>query len=151
MRELKIIPRKELKELKSHIKDQWGADIDLDYVFLKNKDEDIFVAARDLFEVDFSELRTDSFGLYFGQLKKGELRLSMEGAQMVGPFAKKNVVELSFSEVREFFHGTDINKEKSGDGYVILRHENDFVGCSRFKDNKLLNFTPKVRRIKAAD
>ncbi len=151
MRELKIIPRKELKELKNHIKEQWDAEIELDYVFLKSKDEDIYIATRDLFEVDFSELRTDSFGLYFGELKRGELRLSIEGAQIIGPFAKKNVVDISFLEMREFFHGNEIEKEKSGEGYVIVRHDREFVGCSRFKDGKLLNFTPKVRRIKAAD
>lgn len=152
MRELKLIPRKELKEFKMIIKNQWGADLDFsEYAALKSKDEDIFIANRELFDVDFSELRIDAFGLYFGQLRNNELRLSIEGAQFIGPHARKNIIELSFKEMRELFHGLDVEKEKTAEGYVILKHKNDFIGCSRFKDNKLLNFIPKVRRIKAAD
>ncbi len=151
MRELKIMARKEVKALKALIKGQWGADFEPDCVFLKSREDDIFLASRELFDVGLSELRMDSFGLYLGQLKRGELRLGIEGSQVIGPLAAKNVVELSFSEMREFFHGVEIEMEKSGEGYVILRHGNDFIGCSRFKEGKLLNFTPKVRRVKAAD
>lgn len=151
MRELKLLTRKETKELKSIVKQQWGADFNFDYAVLKNKDSDIFIANKELFNIGFSNLRIDSFGMYFGQLKNNQLRLSVEGAQLIGPYAKKNIVELSFREMRDFFHGLDIDKEKTAEGFVILKHNTDFIGCSRFKDNKLLNFLPKVRRIKAAD
>ncbi len=151
MRELKLLARKELKELKKIIVEQFGAVFDFDYAVLKNKDNDIFIANKQLFDIDFSELRIDSFGLYFGQFKNNELRLSIEGAQLIGHVAKKNIVELSFREMRDFFHGGEIEKEKTADGYVILKHGNDFIGCSRFKGGKLLNFIPKARRIKTAD
>jgi NOL1/NOP2/fmu family ribosome biogenesis protein len=37
---------------------------------------------------------------------------------------------------------------KEYDGFVILKHENDFLGTGKYKNEKILNFVPKARRFK---
>ncbi len=152
MRDIKLLPRKEIKELKEYIKTQWGAEMHFEHAILQNSEEDLFIANKEIFSLDFDQLRIDSFGLYIGQYRKSQPRQSIEGWQFIGPLATKNVVEISFQEMRLFFHGEEIPREAvDAEGYLILRHQSDFIGCSRFKDGKLLNFVPKVRRIKTPD
>lgn len=153
MKRLRILNKKEIKEILDLIKQQWAADINVDFVFLLNeKNNDIFVAERDIFKVDFEQLNVDSLGLYFGEMKKGNLRLSIEGSQLVGPAAKKNVVELDKGETTLWFRGFDLEKklsEKEAQGYVLVKHNNRFMGTGRIKENRILNFTPKARRVQA--
>jgi len=33
-------------------------------------------------------------------------------------------------------------------GFVIIKHNKDFFGSGKFKDGRLLNFLPKIRRLK---
>lgn len=89
--------------------------------------------------------------MYIGEFKKGELRLSIEGSQLIGPHAKKNVVELDRNELRQWLRGEDLIKEVKEEGYVIMKSNNDFVGCGRVKEGKILNFVPKARRLLVSD
>jgi NOL1/NOP2/fmu family ribosome biogenesis protein len=151
MKKLKILNKKEIKEILKPIKEQWGADINLDYAFLQNSDNDIFIANKEIFDVDFERLNVNSLGLYFGELKNSSLRLSIEGSQIIGPKAKKNVIELDDGETKLWLRGYDLEKNTKAQGYVLVKHNNDFMGSGRVKDQKILNFVPKNRRIRSAD
>ena len=79
------------------------------------------------------------------------LRLSIEGSQIMGPYAKKNVLELSKEASRDWLKGRDLAVETDCSGFVIVKSGDDFMGCGKVKDNKLLNFVPKIRRIVCED
>lgn len=153
MKKLKILNKKETKEILKVIDRQWGAVADLDFVFLVNEaNSDIFVAEKDIFKEDFEELNVDSLGIYFGEIKKGNLRLSIEGSQIVGPSAKKNVVDLDNGEATLWLRGFDLEKKldaSHAEGYVLIRHNNRFMGTGRIKEGRILNFVPKSRRVQA--
>ena len=55
MPELKILNNKEIKEIYRLVEKQWGAKIKLDYGFLKNNKNRIFVVNKDISKIDFSE------------------------------------------------------------------------------------------------
>ncbi len=145
-----ILNRKDVKEVASKMKEQWGADYMPDYVFLRN-DEDIFIVDRDVFRLDFERLNVNSLGLYFGEFRKGSLRLSIEGSQLVGPLARRNVVELDEGETKLWLRGFDLEKKTAAAGYTLMSYKSDFMGTGRVKDGKILNFVPKNRRIRASD
>ena len=90
MPELKILNSKEIKEILKMIEKQWGAKIKLDFGFLKNQKNRVFVVSRDISKIDASKLRINSIGMYFCEMDDKGIRLSIEGAQTVGPEAKKN-------------------------------------------------------------
>lgn len=146
--ELKILKSKEAKEILAMIKLQWDAEPKLDYAFLLSERERVYVVNRDILMIDISKVRMNSLGIYFGEWKNNELRLSIEGSQIIGPFAKKNVVELDEEEMLKWFKGEDFKKETTAQGFVIVKHKNDFLGCGKIKEGTLLNFVPKVRRVK---
>ena len=95
MPELKILNNKEVKQIFELIERQWGARIKLDYGFLKNNKNRIFIISKDISKIDISKLRLNSVGMYFCETDKQGIRLSIEGSQIVGPKATKNVIELN--------------------------------------------------------
>ena len=151
MQNLKILNKKEVKNIFSIIKKQFDADVDLDYVFLMNNKNKLYIVNKEAFNMDLDKLRINSFGLYFGELRDNELRLSMEGSQLIGAKAKKNVLELGDKESREWLKGYDSSLKLKERGFVIIKHNNDFLGCGKVVQNKVLNYVPKTRRLRVSD
>ena len=148
MQNLRVLNRKEIKELFNKIKEQYGIeDMELEYVFLRNNEGKIFIANRDIARIDLNKVKVNNIGLYFCAIENGEARLTIEGTQIIGKQATKNVVELNSEQVREWFKGEDIELTKEFNGFVILKYNNDFLGSGKYKNNKIINFLPKERRI----
>lgn len=140
---------KQSKEIYSLEEKQWGSSVLKKEVLMRNKD-DIYVITRDVEELDPS-LRVNSMGMYVGEFRNNELRLSIEGSQLIGPSAAKNVVDVSPDKRDAWLRGNDIEDSEDASGFVILRSGDDFIGCGKMREGKILNFVPKTRRIKSRD
>ena len=151
MQNLKILNKKEINNILELIKKQWNCDFKPDYAFLQNEKGKVFIVNKDIARVDFNKIRINSIGLYFAAIRNNEIRLSIEGSQIIGPNAKKNVVELNEKETREWLKGYDINKAIKGEGFVIIKHNDDYLGTGKVKEDKIFNFVPKNRRLKTSD
>ena len=151
MQNLDILNSKEIKEIKKLLLDQFGFSKELDYAFLKNKDEKIFLLSRDFARLDTKELRIDSLGLYFGKVERGEIRLSIEGSQIIGPYCTKNVLAVSDDEVLFWIAGDDLGVQDRTNGVYIVKNNDDFLGCGKLSGDKFYNFVPKPRRVKLSD
>lgn len=151
MPELKILNSKEIKEIYKLIEKQWGAKIKLDYGFLRNNKNRIFIINNDISKIDTSKLRLNSVGMYFCEDDRAGIRLSIEGSQIIGQKAAKNVVELDEDDAKKWFRGEDIEKEcHDCDGFVILKNKDDFLGSGKYKNGRILNYLGKSRRISLA-
>ena len=148
MPELKFLNSKETKEILKLIEEQWGAKLKLDYTFAKNSKNRVFIVNKDINKIDFSKLRINSVGMYFCDIEN-EIRLSIEGSQIIGPKAAKNVVEINEEQTKQWLKGEDLEIEDKGDynGFVIIKHENDFLGSGKYKSGIILNYVNKSRRI----
>jgi len=151
MQELKILNSKEKKEIFKKIKEQWDAEFKEDYDFLMTEQEKIYIVNKEIAKIDFSKIKINSIGMYFGKIFKEEIRLSVEGAQLIGKKAEKNIIELNDSEARSYMKGNDIDKKSDCSGFVLLKNNKDFIGTAKYKDGKIMNYMPKERRIKATD
>lgn len=145
-----ILNSKEKKEFLKKIEEQWGTTIKGEYGFLKDAKGKIFIMNKDVSRIDDAKLRINSLGLYIAEWKKNLLRLSIEGSQLVGKNATKNIVEISKEEAQQWLMGEDIPKEGKEKGFVILKNGNDFYGCGLLKEGVLQNYVGKNRRISAA-
>jgi len=143
-----LLGSKEVKELKKKILEQWGCSCDMDFCFFKNRDNKLFIANRDILKLDLSHLNVNSIGLYFARISHGELKLSIEGSQLIGPKATKNIVELDDEQFWEWIRGLDVAFHGESKSFVIVKHNSDFYGCARHKEGKLMNMVPKERRIR---
>ena len=151
MPELKILNNKEIKEIYQLIEKQWSAKIKLDYGFLKNNKNRVFMVSKDIAKIDTSKLRLNSVGMYFCEIDENGIRLSIEGSQIVGEHAGKNIVELNGEEARNWFKGENLDKEcKDCNGFVILKNKKDFLGTGKYSNGRILNYVGKTRRVNIA-
>ena len=142
---------KAVKDLMGLCKKQWDCMPKLDYRFLKGKEDSIYIVGDEAARFDNTRLRVNSLGLYFGRLTHGEIRLSVEGSQIIGPLAKKNVIELDDAQFEAWLRGLDLELTGSTGAFLIIKHDGDYFGCGRHTEGKLLNLIPKERRIRAMD
>ncbi len=144
---LKILNSKQIKAIKTALIDQFGYG-DLNYVFIKTNKNKLYLANKDINSIDLTKIRINSLGVYFGEeLDTGEIRLSIEGSQIIGKKATKNIFELDDEQIKLWFKGTDFEVDDDRNAFVIIKNNKDFCGCGKIKDKKLLNYVGKVRRI----
>ena len=149
MKSLRILNTREVRDIISKLEKQYDCVLAFDFAFLMDSNNKIFVVDRDAAQINFEKLRINSVGLYFAEVtKNGEIRLTMEGSQIVGPLARKNVVDLDEAQVRTYFFGEELIVEADVEGFVLLRFHEDFFGAARYKDGKILNYLPKYHRTK---
>ena len=142
---------KETKEIKKKLVEQFGFSGELDYAFHMTDKNKVFIVNRDIDKLDLDSLRLQSVGLYFCEDYGTELRLSIEGSQIVGPKATKGIIELDKVQSRQWLKGFDLELEGANKQFVIVKSGDEYLGCGKHKDNKLLNYLPKERRINASD
>ena len=141
---LKVLKSKEVKGILKFLKETFGVEFSKDYVFFKSNKDKIYILNRDVVDVDLGSLRVDTLGFYFCNEEKDGFRLSFDGSMMVD--AKKNVLKLNDQDRVEWMAGEDIPVETEN-GYYIIKNNEDFYGCGKVKEGKLLNYVPKSRRV----
>ncbi|MBW3013436.1 hypothetical protein KY340_04510 [Candidatus Woesearchaeota archaeon] len=151
MAELHILNTKETKEFKKEILDQWGVEFDDLFFVLRHPNGRTYIVNREIEEIDLSKLKISNIGLYFATWDDRGFRLSIEGSQMIGPKAKKNIIELDSKQAGEWLLGQEpelTEKQKAGcTGFLIVKNKTDYMGCGKIAGNNLMNFVPKTRRI----
>ncbi len=145
-----FLKSKEIKELKQRIAKQWGAELP-DYAFFMTEKNKIYVVSKDIAKLDLSLYRIIQVGMYFGELKNEQLRVTIEGSQVLGKTATKNVIALSADQMKAWLRGEDLELEADVEGFALVKQGTDFIGSGKYKDGKLLNFVPKARRLTAID
>jgi len=151
MQNMKILNKKEIKNILSALEKQFNSKAELDYAFLMNERDKIYLANKEIFDFNIDKLRISSFGFYFAQFRDNEIRLSIEGSQLIGPSSTKNIVELNDKEAREWLKGYDLDKTTDNQSFVLIKNNNDFLGCGKQIKDRIMNYVPKNRRIRASD
>lgn len=145
---MKYLRSKEKKQFCNAIEKQWGdcPEEIKEGVLIRTGKERIYIVNKDIERIDFEKIKISHQGVYIAE-DKNELRLSMEGSQIVGPNATKNVLNLNKAQREQWFRGQDIELEGSSEGYLIVKYEEDYMGSAKHKENVLMNFVPKNRRL----
>ena len=144
---LKPISSRDKKNLFELLKNQFGFSGKLDYNFFTNDKKRIFLFNKNL-EINFSKIRINSLGLYFANTEK-EIRLTIEGSQIIGPYSKKNILKLNDKDLESWIYGNDIKTKEVFEGFILIKNNDDFYGTGKYKDGIILNFLPKERRLKS--
>ena len=148
---LEILNKKEFERIIESIKDRFGInelkELTENYGFLISNNNRVYIVSRDISNIDISKLNMNSIGMYFCDINE-DVILSIEGTQLIGNKATKNIIELDEEQMKEWLLGRDIEISENHEGSVILKYKEDFLGCGQIKENKILNFVAKNRRIK---
>lgn len=145
MNKIKILNSKETKKLIEKIRDTYNIkSLRFDCGFFM-KEEKIYMVSREL--GGFNSNRFNNIGMYFARIANNEIRLSIEGSQIIGKYATKNIISLNDEEIRRWVGGFDVDTIEMLNGFVLIKYKGDFFGSGRIKDGRIINFVPKERRI----
>lgn len=135
-------------EVWARIELQYGITVPPHYRILRSGRKKLRLLSEKAFEL-FSQLPyTVTAGLYLGEYSRNAVRLSMDGAQILGQFATRNVVTLNKYQAANWLQGESINYKDERRGYVIVKEKDKILGCGRLSNGVLHSFVPKVRRPK---
>jgi len=141
-----ILNSKETKKLLERIKMQYGIkELKFDYSFMLNKDK-LYAVSKD-FDFNATGRGINNAGVYFARIIDGKIRLSIEGSQIIGEHAEKNIIEINSEQITKWVAGIDVEVKEEYDGFVLVKYKDDFFGSGKIADGRLLNFVPKERRI----
>lgn len=145
----KFLNKKKIKEIISLIEKQFGCTPNLDnYAFLISDKEKIYIVNKNIEKIPFDNLRINSIGIYFCEVKNNEIRFSIEGSQMIGKYAKINVIDINSDQAKEWLSGKNLDTDQEDiKGFVIIKSGKDFLGCGKIKNNEIMNYVPKIRRM----
>jgi NOL1/NOP2/fmu family ribosome biogenesis protein len=131
MENLRILNKKEKERILNKIKDLFGVKkLNFDYGMLQNKHGKIFLISNDIIRMDLSKLRINELGLYVARLDN-ELRLTIEGSQLFGEYATKNIYEVNDEEANSWLQGNDIACNKEFNDFVIIKYKNNYLGSGK--------------------
>lgn len=118
--------------------------------FCINEKDNVYIANKELFDIDRFSLRASSFGLRFGSYDEHGFLLSVEGTQLVGEQATKNIIELNEEEKEAWTMGEELSIDTSTmeNQIILIKHGKKFFGSAKAKKGKIKNTLPKARILK---
>lgn len=153
MVKLSFLNKKEKQKVFDTLYECYGFDdfslFDKYEILSKEKDDDseiIFLLSKSAVEIDFENLRIDSMGLMFGDIKKGQFNLTIDGSHIIGKYCTKNVIDLERDLLNKYISGEDVDFSHE-DSYVLIKSGSDYFGSARLKGNVIINHMPKERRV----
>jgi len=148
---LEIIEEKEEKRIIQILKKQFGIE-KIPGTLIKRGKERIFLFQGNFGKNEIRNLEKISFiervGVYMGKEELGGIRLSIEGSQILRKQIKKNIVNLTKSEMETWMMGHEVLKKSGLKGFVIMRYLGDMLGTGKASEEKITNFIPKSRRLR---
>ncbi len=144
---LTVLNSKEIKAITKQLEEQFGLVDKLDFVFLRNNKDRVYITTREIEKIDLASIRIDSVGLYFGKVYADGFRLTIEGAQLIGPLCKKNIVDVSLGQKHDWLVGKDLPLDVQENCFVILRWNNDYIGSAKVKNGVAFNSVPSARTL----
>lgn len=138
-----ILTKKEEEEFYSKLRLQFGIEKKLEGVLLKRKNR-ILLTTHEMLK-KLKNLPIQRVGLYIAKVDEKSVKLSIEGSQLFGKYANKNIIELTEKEMEKWMKGFDLSK-KLPRGIYLIKFGPHFIGVGTSDGKKLKNMVPKERR-----
>lgn len=148
-----FLSHQETQEILSKLNKQFGVQ-EIPGRLIKIGKEKIFLFQGNFSDEQIKDLEKITFieriGIYFGKIfdLTGEIRLSIEGTQILKNQIIKNIFEINDEQLDSWMQGQELNIQTGLKGIIIIKHNEDYLGCGKASENKIGNFIPKMRRLK---
>jgi NOL1/NOP2/fmu family ribosome biogenesis protein len=148
---LKILSVEEKKVVKNLLKKQFGIET-VPGLMVKKGQERIFLFIGKLHPRDIKNVESgiiiERVGIYFAKIENNEIRLSIEGTQLLKNQISKNIFELNDEQLKQWMTGNQLDIATGKKGFLIMKYKDDFLGCGKASAEKISNFVPKTRRLR---
>jgi NOL1/NOP2/fmu family ribosome biogenesis protein len=149
--ELKVLPQKHKIKILKKLNSQFGIE-EIPGILIKKGKEKIFLYTGNLKKEELYDLDKATFieavGIYLAKEEGENVRLSIEGSQILKDQMTKNVIELTREESQTWMMGHEILKKSGFRGLVAMKYDEDMLGTGKASEEKITNFIPKSRRLR---
>ena len=141
----------EKRRITEKLNEQFGIS-KLPYLLIRTVKERIRAFSGSLSKEEITILaqitNIEIIGLYLlKEEKNNTFRLSLDATHILKDKISKNLIALDDQQTLLWLKGNDLNIPANR-GVVILKQNNDFLGCGISTGEKILNHVPKDRRLK---
>ncbi len=151
MNYLKILNNNEKREIENRLKKQFGIN-EIPGIIARRSRERLFLFSGSFGTKEIKQLEEivviERIGVYFATSFGNEIRLSIEGSQILRGQIKKNIFELNEEQAEEWMKGRELLIKTGKRGFLIMKYKDDFLGTGKASEEKIGNFIPKSRRLK---
>jgi len=148
---LKILSQKEKQKLIEQLNKQFGIKKIPGIITMCGR-ERLFLFQGNFNEKQIRELEQtipiERVGIYFGKDINGQIRLSIEGTQLLKEQITKNIFEFDEKQAEHWMKGNELNIKTEKNDFLIMKYKDNFLGCGKASAEKITNFIPKSRRLK---
>ena len=148
---LKILKINEKKKIEKSLQEQFEIT-EIKGLLVKRGEERLFLFQGNLSPKEITELEKtiplERIGIYFAKIIRDEPKLSIEGVQVLKNQIKNNIFELNKEQTEQWMTGQELNIKTGKKGFIIIRYNDDLLGCGNASEEKITNFIPKSRRLK---
>ena len=127
-KKITFLTTKTMRPLLGYLKEHYGYEGKFEFALVITAKSKVYAVTKEVFDLPVETLRVNSFGVYIGEWRHEEFRLSIEGSQLIGPECTKNVVTLNKDQLKQWMAGEPLPLADniSGEGFVILKFGDDF-------------------------
>ncbi len=141
-----VMSRKDVKKFLKSINEYFESDFQSNDVFLKTEQNKIYIVTPEAWNFDLEKIHVKNIGIYFGQIMpSGEVRLSVEGSQLVGKTAKK-IFTVNKEQLDMISHSEKFETDVKNNGFFIVKYKEHVIGCVKVSNGFVYNYIPKSRR-----
>ncbi len=150
---LKFLNQQEKERLLKQLDQQFGIK-EIPWKIARLGKERIILFSGEISEKEIQRIdriaRIEGIGIYFAKIdeKAKDIRLSIEGSQLLQNQITKNIFELDEKQAEQWMMGQELNINIGKKGFIIMKYKDDFLGTGKASENKISNFIPKSRRLK---
>ena len=152
----KLLSTKEKNDILNSIGNYYDVDttnLKEYYFYINENTRKVYLSNFNLNESGLQLPKINSMGMYFASIHDNKrIRLSIEGSKLIKP--KKNYIILNKDNLKSYVAGEDlfideiknVNFDKKAP-FLIVRYEEQNIGCMNLKDKILMSYVPKSRRL----
>jgi len=148
---IKILNEQEKKEVEKNLNEQFGVE-NAPGLLIKMGEERLYFFSGDLSEKEIKDLERcvpiERVGIYFARVIGNDVKLSIEGTNILKDQIKKNIFTLDSKQLEEWMTGSDLQTKTGKKGFIVIKYKEDFLGCGKASEEKIGNFIPKSRRLR---
>ena len=142
------------KEFIEKLSQYYGADLKIlekHQFYMNERNKKLYILSCNVDSLEFKNL--SGFGLYFGTFHDNDrFRVSIEGSKYIKP--TKNFVKINEKNLSSYLSGETLFKKEVEEidwqdkcPFLIVVYEEEQLGCISPKQDQLLNYVPKSRRL----
>lgn len=148
---IKILNQSEKKKIEERLNEHFGIK-EIPGKIIMMGAEKLFFFTGEIDEDKIERIKEtapiEKIGVYFAKVINEEIKLTIEGTQILKEQIRKNIFEINKEQAEEWMMGRELGISTGMKGFIVIKHGEDLLGCGKASENKITNFIPKSRRLK---